>query len=164
MGSLHATKRDCRTFHLCPLELGLWSSAFQVHLQVQGEGGGMIYYLPTTGASPVGLTVKNLPSMTGVQSLGREDLLEKRMTTHSSILAWRIPRTEELGMLQSMGSQSQTPLSDSDFHFFFQAGASGAIEIRATNCPRWLVQQGEKGSGTLALSSRMFCSFQVDQA
>ena len=65
----------------------------------------MIYYLPTTGASLVGLTVKNLPSMTGVQSLGQEDLLEKRMTTHSSILAWRIPWTEELGVLQSMGSQ-----------------------------------------------------------
>ena len=74
------------------------------------------------------------------------------------------PMEEELGVLQSMGSQSQTPLSDSDFHFLLQAGASGAIEIRATNCPRWLVQQGEKGSGTLALSSRMFCSFQVDQA
>ena len=72
---------------------------------MQGEGGGMIYYLPTTGASLVGLTVKNLPSMTGVQSLGQEDLLEKRMTTHSSILAWRIPWTEELGVLQSMGSQ-----------------------------------------------------------
>ena len=65
----------------------------------------MIYYLPTTGASLVGLTVKNLPSMTGVQSLGQEDLLEKRMTTHSSILAWIIPWTEELGVLQSMGSQ-----------------------------------------------------------
>ena len=62
-------------------------------------------------------------------------------------------------------AKSRTPLSDSDFHFSLQAGASGAIEIRATNnCPRWLVQQAEKGSGTLALSSRMFCSFQVDQA
>ena len=42
---------------------------------------------------------------TQVQSLGQEDLLEKGMATHSSILAWRIPRTEELGRLQSMGSQ-----------------------------------------------------------
>ena len=99
-----------------------------------------------------------------VRSLGQEDPLEESMATHSSALSWRIPWTEELGVLQSMGSQSQTPLSDSDFHFFLQAGASGAIEIRATNCPRWLVQQGEKGSGTLALSSRMFRSFQVDQA
>ena len=40
-----------------------------------------------------------------VQSLGREDLLEKEMATHSSILAWKIPWTEEPGRLQSMGSQ-----------------------------------------------------------
>ena len=52
-------------------------------------------------------TVKNLPAMreTRVRSLGWEDLLEKGMATHSSILAWRIPWTEELGGLQSMGSQ-----------------------------------------------------------
>ena len=42
---------------------------------------------------------------TRVQSLGREDPLEKEMATHSSILAWRIPWTEEAGGLQSMGSQ-----------------------------------------------------------
>ena len=45
---------------------------------------------------------------TGVQSLGQEDLLEEEMATHSSILAWGIPWTEEPGRLQSMGSQSQT--------------------------------------------------------
>ena len=51
--------------------------------------------------------VKRLPAMweTQVQSLGWEDLLEKEMATHSSILAWRIPRTEEHGRLQSVGSQ-----------------------------------------------------------
>ena len=42
---------------------------------------------------------------TWVQSLGQEDPLEKAVATHSSILAWRIPWTEELGGLQSMGSQ-----------------------------------------------------------
>ena len=42
---------------------------------------------------------------TQVQSLGQEDPLEKGMATHSSILAWRISWTEELGQLQSMGSQ-----------------------------------------------------------
>ena len=49
---------------------------------------------------------KNLPTMqkSQVQSLGREDPLEKRMATHSSILAWRIPWTEEPGGLQSIGS------------------------------------------------------------
>ena len=54
--------------------------------------------------------VKNLTAMpeTRVQLLGQEDPLEKGMTTHSRILAWRIPWTEEPGELQSMGSQSQT--------------------------------------------------------
>ena len=62
-------------------------------------------------ASLVAQTVKNLPAMleTWVQSLGCEDPLEEGMATHSSILAWRIPRqdrgTEEPGGLQSMGSQ-----------------------------------------------------------
>ena len=46
---------------------------------------------------------------TQVRSLGREDPLEQGMATHSSILAWRIPWTEEPGGLQFMGSQSQTP-------------------------------------------------------
>ena len=51
--------------------------------------------------------VKNLPAMqeTQVRSLGWEDPLEEGMATHSSILAWRIPWTEEPGGLQSMGSQ-----------------------------------------------------------
>ena len=51
--------------------------------------------------------VKNPPAMQEMQvrSLGREDPLEKGMATRSSILAWRIPRTEEPGRLQSTGSQ-----------------------------------------------------------
>ena len=59
------------------------------------------------GASLVAQLVKNLPAMqeTWVQFLGWEDPLEKEMATHSSILAWRIPWTEEPGRLQSMGSQ-----------------------------------------------------------
>ena len=56
---------------------------------------------------PVAQTVKNLPVMqeSQVQPLGQQDPLEKEMTTHSTILAWRIPWTEEPGGLQSMGSQ-----------------------------------------------------------
>ena len=56
-------------------------------------------------ASLVAETVKNLPAMreTWVPSLGQEDPLEKEMATHSSILAWKIPWTEEPGWLQSMG-------------------------------------------------------------
>ena len=56
-------------------------------------------------ASLVAQMVKNLPVMLEiwVRSLGREDPLEKGMATHSSILAWRIPWTEDSGELQSMG-------------------------------------------------------------
>ena len=66
--------------------------------------------LPGAPQDEAGLTRKfetthvGVPTMreTQVQSLGWEDLLEKEMATHSSILAWRIPRTEEPGRLQSM--------------------------------------------------------------
>ena len=59
---------------------------------------------------PAGSAVKNLPVMqelqeTWVQFLSQEDSLEEGMVAHSSILAWRIPRTEEPGRLQSIGSQ-----------------------------------------------------------
>ena len=56
---------------------------------------------------PLVQQVKNLPAMqeTWVESLGWGDPLEKAMTTYSSVLAWRIPWTEEPGRLQSMGSQ-----------------------------------------------------------
>ena len=58
--------------------------------------------------------VKNLPAMqeTGVHSLDQEDALEEGTATHSSVLAWRVPWTEEPGGLQSTGSHSQTRLSD----------------------------------------------------
>ena len=60
-------------------------------------------------ASQVDLAVKNLPASAGdtetqAQSLSREDPLEEGMATHSSILAWRMPRTEEPGRLRSIGS------------------------------------------------------------
>ena len=58
----------------------------------------------------VAQTIKNLPTVLqcgrpGFDPWVREDPLEKGMSTHSNILAWRIPRTEELGRLQPMGSQ-----------------------------------------------------------
>ena len=64
-----------------------------------------------------GSAVKNPPAMqetqrTQVQFLGQEDVLEEEMVTHSSILAWKIPWTEEPGRLQSKGSKSQTWLSN----------------------------------------------------
>ena len=63
--------------------------------------------VPPHIASCVAQSVKHLLAMweTWVQFLGREVPLEKEMATHSSILAWRIPGTEEPGRLQSMGSQ-----------------------------------------------------------
>ena len=64
---------------------------------------------------PGGLVVKNLPKIqeTQVWFLGWEDSLEKQMAIYSSILAWKIPWTEEPGGLQSMGLQKrQTGLSD----------------------------------------------------
>ena len=58
-------------------------------------------------ASLVAQSVMSLPAMqeTWVRSLGQEDPLEKEMATHSNILAWRIPCTEEAGGLESRGSQ-----------------------------------------------------------
>ena len=66
------------------------------------------------GASLIAQLVKNLPAMreTWLQLLGWEDPLEKDMATHSSILAWKIPWTEEPGRLQSIGT--------------FKAGGAGA--------------------------------------
>ena len=77
---------------------------------VAGKGhiGSYIYIIININrASLVAQMVKNLPAMqdTWVQFLGREDPLQNEMATHSSILAWRIPWTEEPGGLQSMGSQ-----------------------------------------------------------
>ena len=70
----------------------------------------MILFIFKLTGFPGGSAVKNLPAMQEsqkrqVRSLGQEDPLEKEMATHSSILVWRIPRTEESGGLQSIGSQ-----------------------------------------------------------
>ena len=65
--------------------------------------GGLL----SSRASLVAHRVKRLPAMweTWVRSLGREDPLAKEMATHAGTLAWKIPRTEKPGRLQSMGSQ-----------------------------------------------------------
>ena len=72
--------------------------------------------------SLVAQTGKHLPTIweTWVQSLGREDLLEKKMATHSSILAWKIPWTEEPGRLQSIWLQRVR--YDSDFTLTLRRG------------------------------------------
>ena len=73
----------------------------------RSSGEGIGYPLEYSWASLVAQLVKNPPAMreTWVRSLGQKDPLEEGVATHSSILAWRIPWTEESGGLQSMGSQ-----------------------------------------------------------
>ena len=76
----------------------------------RSTGEGIGYPLQHSWDFLVAKLLKKLPAMweTWVQSLGWKDPLEKKKATHSSILAWRIPRTEELGRLQTIGSQSWT--------------------------------------------------------
>jgi len=84
-------------------------------------------------------TLKNLPAMweTQVRSLGGEDPLEKEMATHCSILAWRIPWTEEPGWLQSMGSLMTEQLTCSLFtgggecrgHAYYSAFAPDTVFV-----------------------------------
>ena len=90
---------------LCTISLTQNSSHFLLEIKgsMHGKGGaGNCCWIPL-----VAQMVKRLPTMqeTRVQSLSREDLPEKEMVTHSSILAWKIPRTEKPGRLQAMGSQ-----------------------------------------------------------
>ena len=79
----------------------------------------LLYSLIRT--SLVAQTVRCLPTMqeTWVQSLGQEDLLEKEMATHSSILAWKIPWTKETGRLLSMGLQRVRHVSGGVFRVFY---------------------------------------------
>ena len=92
---------------------GSWSSHTEKSTKIINLS--YMFFVIHSNLLPSGLVVKNLPAMQEmqVQSLGQEDPLEKEMATHSSILAWEIPRTEEPGGLWSMGSQkSWTQLSD----------------------------------------------------
>ena len=87
--------------------------------------------------------MKDLPANAGDvrdagSSPGREDLLEKEMATRSSILAWEIPRTEEPGGLQSMGSHSQTQLS-------MQAWRESGLKAEAGREGRSQVQRERRG-------------------
>ena len=68
--------------------------------------------------------LKHLPAMweTWVPSLGQEDPLEKEMATHSTVLAWRIPWTEELGGLQSTGRKESDTTEQLHFSLTFGAG------------------------------------------
>ena len=80
---------------------------------------GPLHVKEMSRASLVAQMVKNSPAIreTWILSLGWQDPLEKGMAPHSSILAWRIPWTQEPGGLQSIGvAKSRTRLSDFHFH------------------------------------------------
>ena len=86
----------------------VWKPAFHDDLWIT-----LLWY-SLYGLPWVAQVVKNLPVRQDTQAwfLGQEDQLEKEMATHSSILAWKVPWTEEPSGLQSMGSQSPTQLRD----------------------------------------------------
>ena len=110
-------------FHALEKEMATHSSVLSWRIPGMGEPGGLLSMgshrvghdwsdlaaaaMDKRQASLEAQMVKNLPAIweTKVTSLGREDPLEKEMGTHSSILAWRVPWTEEPGGLQSTGSQ-----------------------------------------------------------
>ena len=84
-------------------EGGGFQLSWGIRLSEWGEGGGLVFCLGFPGGSDSKESAHN--AETWLQSLGQEDPLEKGMAIHSSILAWRLPWTEEPGGLQSMGSQ-----------------------------------------------------------
>ena len=88
-------------------------------------------HLQTPWASLVAQMLEHLPAMqeTWVQSLGREDPLEKEMATHSGILAWKIPWMEEPGGLQFMGSQRVGHDRATSLSLSFQHFASGGQSV-----------------------------------
>ena len=122
---IHSSVNGCLgCFHVLAI---INSSAINVKVHV--SFGSMVFsgYMPRSGiagscgTSLVAQTVKHLPTKreTRIQSLGREDPLEIEMATHSSILAWKILWTEELGRIQSVCgvTKSRTRLSDFTFTF-----------------------------------------------
>ena len=120
-----------------------------------------------SGYSLVAQMVKNLPAMleTQVQSLGLEDPLGEDMATHSSILTWRIPRTEEPGGLQSMGSQ-RVRHNWAMFTYFFIWPPHPSSPVRnspaSNSLLRWPIQSPSLGSITmedswLTLNSTVMC-------
>ena len=88
------------------------------------------------GASLVAQRLKHLPAMwdTWVQSLGQEDPQEKEMATHSSILAWRIPWTEEPGGLRSTGSQRVRHDRATSLHSDLQSDMNEVCERSLGSC------------------------------
>ena len=92
----------------CDTNPQILSLCMYVYIYIHSDGiYGFVTYIHIHVGFPQGSAVKNLPAMqeTWVQSLGREDPLERGRATHSSILPWASPWTEETGGLQSTGSR-----------------------------------------------------------
>ena len=96
--------------------------------------------------SLVAQTVKNLPAMreTWVPSLGGEDPMKKEMATHSSILVWRIPRTEERGGLQSMGGKESD--TTEQLRFWVECDKCFVFHAKVLGC-KWKKRVLFMGSG-----------------
>ena len=92
---------------LLPSEYGVNEKLHEQNYSIHRNWLYLLIYLLLLGDSLVAQRVKHLPAMqeAWVWSLGWEDPLEKEIATHSSTLAWKIPRMEKPGRLQSMGSQ-----------------------------------------------------------
>ena len=119
-------------FHALEKEMATHSSVLALRIPGTGKPGWAAVYgvaqsrtwlmrRSSSNRLPWWLRLKRLPPVweTQVQSLGREDPLEKEMLTHSSVLAWRIPWTEDPGRLQSTGSQRVRHDWATSLHFTF---------------------------------------------
>ena len=109
LGGEDPLQEERTTYSIClknPMDRGTWKATVHGDHEESDKINCLHALCPVSRliAAP---TVKSLPAMweTWVQSLGQEDPLEKEKITHCSILAWKIPWTEEPGDLQSMGSQ-----------------------------------------------------------
>ena len=89
--------------HLFMVAWRKWLQLIFIYNSVKTYKILLVFWLESIWLSLVAQMVKNLPTVQEVRSLGWEDLLEKGMATHSSILAWRTPWIEEPGGLKSMG-------------------------------------------------------------
>ena len=130
-------------------------------LQHPGQQASSIKGSRETLGFPLAQTVKNLPAMqeTHVQSLSWKDPLEKEMATHSSILAWAIPWTEEPGRLQSIGSQRV--IHDLERHG--KVTNKGASLVPSLYCLQLMTKlPGACRKPTITCSSANFLSIPMD--
>ena len=132
--TIHEQVPPCSLFSPCPvfpralhapatLIFAYWTSYGRLQsgqLPVHHNSWNTSLFVVSPWASLMAQLVKNLPAMqeTWVLSLGQEDPQEKGMATHASILAWRIPQTEDSGRLQSMGSHRVGHTWESNTFFF----------------------------------------------